>query len=221
MYSVQITTIISIVIQFIIGIISIHGLTIKLDEKDFILREIMIMETIVQFIEMSFYIYLLNVPLHNMTATRYFDWVITTPTMLLSIIMFFKYNEVEYIRFLEFIKTNYKNITYIFLCNLIMLLFGYMGETGMMYYLYANIIGFIFFIFTFYIIYKEYALPAKQLSLYYSITFVWLLYGVAAFLEPISKNNLINILDIFAKNILGLFIYYQIIQKNKNIYEKQ
>jgi len=29
-------------------------------------------------------------------------------------------------------------------------------------------------------------------------------------LEPVSKNNIYNILDMFSKNVMGLFLYYQV-----------
>ena len=44
----------SISVQLIIGILGLHGIFIKLQEKDSILTHIMIMETLVQFIELTF-----------------------------------------------------------------------------------------------------------------------------------------------------------------------
>lgn len=212
--SVTTSTTLSILVQLIIGIISIHGLTIKLHDDDIVLKEIMIMETVVQFVELSFYIYLLRIPIMDMAAIRYFDWIITTPTMLLTIIMYFEYKKQQKkVRFFDFIKENYQHIIIIFLCNWCMLGFGYLGETNQIDLMTSSIFGFIFFIINFYIIYVKYALPANEIYLYSFITIIWTMYGVAALLEPTMKNNIINVLDIFSKNILGLFIYYQISQR--------
>lgn len=212
--SVATSTILSIFVQLIIGVISIHGLTIKLPDDDIILKEILIMETVVQFIELCFYMYLLRIPLMNMAAIRYFDWMITTPTMLLTFIMYFEYKKQEKkIRFFDFIKQNLKTIIALFLCNWCMLWFGYLGETEQIDLITSSILGFIFLMINFYIIYVKYALPANEIYLYWFIAITWAIYGFAALLEPIMKNNTINILDIFSKNVLGLFIYYQILQR--------
>ena len=42
--------------------------------------------------------------------------------------------------------------------------------------------------------------------------FVWSLYGVAALLGDKLKNISYNILDIFAKNFYGLFLYFFILK---------
>lgn len=212
--SVRKSTIFSIIVQLLIGVISIYGLTIEVQENDMVLNEILTMETVVQFIELCFYIYLLYIPISNMAMVRYFDWVFTTPTMLLTIILYFEYNKKEKrISFIEFVKENYSNILLIFICNWCMLLLGYCGEIGIIPLMVSILGGFIFFIINFYVIYIKYALPTKEKWLFYFITIIWALYGIAALLNPVMKNNLLNILDIFSKNILGLFIFYQITQR--------
>jgi hypothetical protein len=61
------------------------------------LNEVLALETAVQGVELFFYIYFLKSmalkALPQMAKTRYFDWAITTPTMLLSTIIYFKYEE--------------------------------------------------------------------------------------------------------------------------------
>ena len=39
---------------------------------------------------------------------------------------------------------------------------------------------------------------------------VWAIYGIAAIMEPSTKNTMFNILDILAKNFMGLYLYYRI-----------
>ena len=85
---------ISLAVQLIIGLIGIHGILIPLNKKDGILTNIMILETIVQFIELTFYIWLtmqLSKLTYDVTYTRYFDWFLSTPIMLLTTIFFMEY----------------------------------------------------------------------------------------------------------------------------------
>ena len=48
----------SLLVQIITGIVSLHGLFITLPEKDRVLTDILGLETIVQFIELMFYIWI-------------------------------------------------------------------------------------------------------------------------------------------------------------------
>ena len=218
---VQFTTDISILVQFITGVLGLQGLFINLSEKHQILKEVLTLEMIVQSVEFFFYIYFLRVmattDLHKMAAIRYFDWIITTPTMLLTTIIFYKYEEhiekdsEKNLEFWEFVKTNKKNIITIFICNFLMLLFGYLGEIGVIDIASSLILGFIFFGMTFYTIYKNYAIHSKNaMKLFYFIFTIWGLYGIAALMSPYIKNNMFNILDIFAKNFFGLYLFYRI-----------
>ena len=81
---VLLTVYFSIFMQFATSIVQIDGIFIKLPEEDAILTDILKMETIVQVIEASFYVWLVfnfkNI--QKMASKRYYDWVITTPLML-------------------------------------------------------------------------------------------------------------------------------------------
>jgi hypothetical protein len=95
MVNVEFTTELSIIIQVITGIIGLQGIFLELSERHIILRHVLTLEMIVQFVELFFYIYFLRAmagsALPRMAAFRYFDWVITTPTMLLTTIIFYIY----------------------------------------------------------------------------------------------------------------------------------
>jgi hypothetical protein len=120
-------------------------------------------------------------------------------------------NVEEKLEFWDFVKTHKENIIIIFVCNFFMLLFGYLGEIGAMDMSLSLLIGFIFFGMTFYTIYKNYAIYSKDaMKLFYFIFTVWGLYGIAALMSPHIKNNMFNILDIFAKNFFGVYLYYRI-----------
>lgn len=233
MTSVKTSTDLSILIQLVTGSISFRGMHLKLPPQHNILIDILTLETVVQFVELFFYIYFLR-PLssnsiNSMATMRYFDWFITTPTMLLTTIIYFKYeenmqknpNNPTIFTFSEFIKENKNNIIKIGICNFLMLLFGYLGETGRINMETSLTLGFIFFGISFHTIYYEYAIHSENgrgdgspltlrgKNMFNFIFFIWLLYGVAALFNPITKNHMFNTLDIFAKNFFGIYLYYK------------
>ena len=213
----------SLLIQLITGIIPLHTLFININEKHNILKDILILETVVQFIEMLFYIWIAFAVLNikKMASRRYIDWVITTPAMLLSTIMFMNYQEKkeknkldeEPMKTKQFLNDNKDDVVKIFLYNLVMLTFGYLGEQNILSKFISIPIGFIFFFKTFELIYNNYAIHSNLgVKLFYFMFIVWSLYGVAATFKPNEKNVSYNVLDIISKNFYGLFIYYQILQ---------
>ena len=211
------TTEFSLFIQLITGIFSAFGLSIKLDESDQILQQILGLELIVQIIEFGFYIFFVsNFNLETLAINRYSDWVISTPTMLFSMAAYFFYEEqkeknIVENNLLDFTLTHKWILLEIFFFNFFMLVFGYLGETGVIDRYTALVLGTACFARSFYVLYKEFAdksIIGKQL---FSILFViWGLYGVA-FLTPVLQKNIgYNILDIIAKNFFGLYLYYKI-----------
>ena len=221
MTNVNLSTNVNIIIQILTGLIGISGLVTNIPEKHKILQSILSIEMIVQFIELIFYLFVLksmtSKALPKMAQTRYFDWFITTPLMLLTTIIFFKYEEhlekniEQKIDFWDFLKTNRGNIIIIFMCNFLMLLFGYLGEIGAIDKRMSLTVGFLFFGITFYYIYINYAEKSKKATaLFYYILMIWGSYGIAALSAPELKNNAYNILDVFAKNFFGLYLYYRI-----------
>lgn len=213
----------SLWVQIITTLIALDGFRYALEPKDNILKEILFIETFIQLIEGFFYANIIRGThdLNIMTSRRYFDWVITTPIMLFSTILFFKYSELKEKNQLEpftteaFYSENKDNIYKIVIYNALMLLFGYLGETDMLDKRISIPIGFVFFFLTFRLIYEEYAKYSELGRLLFKILFiVWFLYGVAAMMPEREKNISYNILDIFSKNFYGLFIYYKIRQLN-------
>jgi bacteriorhodopsin len=211
------TTEFSLLVQLITGIFSTFGLTIKLDESDQILQQILGLELIVQIIEFGFYIFFVsNFNLETLAINRYSDWVISTPTMLFSMAAYFFYEEqkeknIVENNLLDFTLTHKWILLEIFFFNFFMLVFGYLGETGLIDRYSALVLGTACFARSFYVLYKEFAdksIIGKQL---FSILIViWGLYGVA-FLTPVVQKNIgYNILDIIAKNFFGLYLFYKI-----------
>jgi len=210
---------ISLFIQIITTLISLDGFQMKLSSNDEILKEILTIETIVQIIEGFFYVWIM-LALHDMkkmTPRRYIDWSITTPIMLLSTIIYFKYNEYKekqlnkYFTLGDFYTENKDNIHKIFIYNGLMLLCGFLGETGIIDKRIGIPLGFFFFYKSFNLIYYEYAIHSEMgQQLFNILLFLWSLYGVSAMLPVKEKNLCYNVLDIFAKNFYGLYIYYRI-----------
>lgn len=213
----------SLVMQLITSLIPLRGFFITLPEEHKILSDILALETVVQFIEMIFYIWIAYAVLNvgKMASRRYIDWVITTPTMLLSTIMFMKYQEKkergllksEPVKTREFLMEHKNSILAIFAYNLGMLAFGYLGELNILSKYISIPVGFGFFGKAFDNIYREYANKSVLGErLFFFLLFVWGLYGVAAMFPANLKNVSYNLLDIVAKNFYGLYIYYQVTQ---------
>jgi len=218
---VKTSTKLSVILQLVISVISTKGILLKVDEKYKILNQILVVETIVQYVELCFYIYFLKqfdtLGLSNMARIRYYDWFFTTPTMLLTTVIYFKYEEhVEKnkpgtLDFFTVLKEEQSNIKNIVISNFFMLLFGYLGETNRIDKKYAIPLGFIFFANTFNIIYKNYAVNSViGKKLFKLLLLIWGMYGVAAYMNDTYKNNMFNMLDIVSKNFFSLYIYYKL-----------
>lgn len=234
----KISVYISLVVQIITGIIGAHGTTFKVAPENMMLKDINLMEFIVQCVEFVFYIYisLAVLAVSGITPRRYLDWNITTPIMLISTIMFFTYKyelatqnnlletnkitkeeKVEHmknIRLWNIVKKESNTIGLIILFNFGMLFFGILGELNIIPIAISNITGFICFAVVFYYVY----LYAKKcgdtecMTLYFFFLLVWSLYGFAQLLPVVNKNISYNYLDVIAKNFYGLFIYYKLRQ---------
>lgn len=214
---------ISLAMQLVIGIVGIHGIFIALPEKDNILTDIMILETIVQFIEMMFYIWLvfyLSRLNFDVTYVRYFDWFLSTPIMLISTTFFMRYlaskplNQTMTIK--NIMKTNWVELLKIGVSNVFMLLFGFLAEINIITRTNGLIFGSLAFLYTFYVIYSEFVDNNNTNKiLFYTMFTIWSLYGVAYLFPYITKNTMYNYLDVVSKNFYGLFIYYFILQSSK------
>lgn len=219
MVLVKNTMIISFLAQIITLFLGVSAQFLKLAKKHTILKHALALENIVQFVEGAFYLwfilfYLKNVDKTDIAKYRYYDWFITTPTMILSTIAYFHYNNTkdtdkEGFTLLEFIKTNKENIIEIFSYNFGMLIFGYLQEIGLINILLSTGFGFLFFGLMFYKIYEYYAKKSySNLLIFFTMLSIWSIYGLAALFKFNIKNAFYNILDIFSKNFYGLFLTY-------------
>jgi bacteriorhodopsin len=206
----------SLGIQALTGLIESKAMFFQVNEEEKIVQDILLMELIVQGIEFIFYFYLVYMIItghvdKNITSHRYLDWSITTPVMLVSFIIFFKYlrNPDRKIRFIESINEEKSNIIKIVLSNALMLLFGFLAERSIISTPLGVALGFIPFAYTFKLLYSDYAKYTNLSSTLFYISFIiWGLYGVAAVLPFVQKNIFYNVLDLFSKNAYGIFIYF-------------
>jgi bacteriorhodopsin len=154
----------------------------------------------------------------NITKFRYYDWIITTPTMLFTYSMYLliirKIEEKQKHTLLESVYNEKYTLIIIILLNWLMLYFGYIGELGKMSVNLSTFLGFIPFTMMFYIIYEKYAkYTSLGINTFIYFVSVWSLYGVAALMSYEVKNIMYNILDLFAKNFFALFLAYVLIYK--------
>jgi len=216
------TLVLSVIVQIVTGIIEIYSLftTIKIP----LLKQLLVLEVSVQAIEGFFYIWLfINFnEVTNVTPKRYIDWAITTPTMLIELILYLIYlqskdngSDVTKLNFFNLLLENSSNISYVIFLNWLMLIFGYLGEINIIDTLTGVLLGFVPFLIYYFIIYVNYASKSKTgWKIFWYFFSFWSLYGAVAVLPYYIKNALYNILDLFAKNFFGLFLSYIILTKN-------
>jgi hypothetical protein len=222
-YLFYVTLIISIIVQVITGIIEFTAFFVKVPSVYSIIKQLLLIELVVQVIEGSFYVWLAYnfTKVLNVTPKRYIDWVITTPTMLITLIMYLIYlnkkaeNKTDELEFFTLFKENSNVIIPVLILNWLMLLFGYLGEIREIPVLLGVFLGFIPFFIYYYLIYVNYVTPnTSGYLLFWYFFFFWSLYGFVAVLPYYLKNAFYNILDLFAKNFFGLFLSYIIFSGN-------
>jgi bacteriorhodopsin len=138
----------------------------------------------------------------DITKTRYIDWTITTPLMLLTLCIVLGHHIGK--------KVNFFTLLIIVLLNYIMLYIGYLGEVKILGSLFASFLGFIPFTAMFYLVFKNYVQPKYNFAnyvLYGVYLCVWSLYGIVYLFKEDYKNIFMNILDCIAKCLIGLGLW--------------
>lgn len=203
-----------------IGLV-LNGLALSKDllPKDLILSTVLWIETIVQVIQLSFYTWF-SYNFHTVvesTFLRYYDWVVTTPLMLFSTMIYYDYQNKpdETVTLESFLREHWWDVLVVFAFNMIMLVFGYFYERGILDLLWSQVIGFAGFAGSFYVIWDRFASKSPDnLWLYLFMVIVWGLYGVAAMFPTIPKNISYNLLDVVSKNFYGVFLSLLIVGKS-------
>lgn len=158
--------------------------------------------------------------LHEITYYRYVDWMITTPMLLLVLVLFLTFHTNAPLHFSYFII--------ILILNYIMLWCGYNAEkqkqrdigihrdtkiykdktpwSTLGFVAFAAMIAMIFYLY----LGEEKDMTSSHMIMFYIFTTVWAMYGVAAEMDQLNKNMMYNVLDMIAKVFfgLGLWCYY-------------
>jgi len=214
----------SIVVQLVTGVIELLAFFVKTPPGMRLIKQLLGLEVAVQAVEGSFYAWLYyNIDrVKNITPKRYADWAITTPTMLITLIAYIIYintstSSSESLSLLQILRENAVPITQILGLNWLMLLFGYLGEVGVIPLVAGVALGFVPFVAYFYIMYERFIHNANDaihnnngigLKIYAYFLVFWSLYGIVAVLPYTLKNTIYNVLDLFSKNFFGLFLSY-------------
>lgn len=139
----------------------------------------------------------------KLTTTRYIDWSMTTPLMLIVLCLVLS-NNIEK-------KVSLMVITGVIILNYIMLLLGYLAEVNYMDRLYSLIFGFIAFFGLFYLIFINYIAPKYMKAnyiLFYFFLIVWAFYGIVFMFNEEYKNLAMNILDCISKCLVGIGFWF-------------
>lgn len=172
------------------------------------IRDILNLETCISIVAAFFYgvfmkkINMKDINYKQINDNRYVDWSITTPIMLLVLILAFGNNINK--------KITLSSYLIILLFNYLMLGFGYLGENKVLNKLHGNILGFVFFVLLYGYIYVTYIQGYNNFDnniLFLAFVVLWALYGVAYWLEEKEKNVSYNILDLFSKCFVGIFFW--------------
>ena len=171
----------------------------------------------------------------NITPYRYLDWIITTPTMLITLLAYLSDKDKSNLK--EYLSKNKLFISKIIILNMSMMLFGLAGELNYINYNSSIMIGFIPFIYYFKLIYDKYLsnntdtetetdietetktkTDTEKVKLYWFFFTIWTLYGIVAFLPYEQKNIAYNILDLFSKNLFSVFLVIIILNLKKIVF---
>ena len=198
-----------------------------------VLKYILAIETTVNIIASVAYNNLLgfvNPPNYSgLTHFRYLDWLATTPLLLISFTLYLQYlknknknknkntsSDVTSDSSDENkpaqVELQYDRLGIIILLNFVMLVFGFLGETGRINHTLGCILGFIPFIALFWYIWQWYGDVLKNKWIFTIFIIVWSLYGIVYFLPNTTKNMSYNILDVIAKVGFGLLIWAEVVR---------
>jgi len=139
-----------------------------------------------------------NVDLHEITKLRYIDWAITTPLIILVMILFYTSGSApEWSTYLLLVILNYG-----------MLISGYLGETKQITKEQGFAIGFIFLALMLIALLILCIPRNSNHAAIYFFGLIWSGYGVAYLMNEEQKNLSYNILDVISKALFGIVLYF-------------
>jgi len=201
----------SLALQLLTGIVTLVGFAVPVSAHASRVDDIYLIlgiETASQVIEFLYYLVALFWFKGAIsTWTRYIDWFVSTPAMLLSTAMFFVHRaDGDVVQVLDPVASPFMYVALAF--NALMLSFGLASELSAVPRFAGLLLGAAAFTASFSFL-ARYVNDDDVLSeaLFYCIFGVWYLYGVAAALPYEPKNVMYNLLDVVAKNFYGVFLF--------------
>jgi bacteriorhodopsin len=139
--------------------------------------------------------------LKTFTHLRYLDWMITTPLLILGLLLF--YNQ-------KLASIPWETYAAIVGLDWSMLLAGFLGEQGTIPRMTGFLAGFVALFAVFFLIYTKCLPKGSNPTAFFIFAFIWSMYGVAYMQDEVTKNLIYNILDVNSKAIfgVGLWMYF-------------
>lgn len=200
----------------------------EFSEKEKHLKSALITETAVNIIAGITYTYMIKyinektiVP-GEITSIRYLDWLLTTPFLILSFMFYSNYIDNKHNDSEKVIKVNYRPLAWIIPLNIIMLIFGFLGEEKQISNSFSLIGGFVAFAGLFYSIWDAYVKDKNEemSNIFYPFLVVWLLYGIAFLLKGDVKEISYNFLDLISKTGFGIFLWANNVDRDNSTCNK-
>jgi bacteriorhodopsin len=181
-----------------------------------IIRHVLNLETCISIVAGYFYsIFVAQIDKYNfekkeidwseISRTRYIDWTITTPMMLLVLCIVLGSESGVAVRV--------PTMLWIVALNYGMLYFGYLGEIHTLERWTAMISGSVLFLLLFAVVFIQFVMPKytiTNVALFATYFVIWSMYGIVYMFTESYKNIAMNVLDLTAKCLvgLGLWAYY-------------
>ena len=191
--------------QLAVGGVTVWGLFVRVPESvgdD--LAPIFALELVSQAVEFMWYAVIVCRRRTITTWTRYIDWVVSTPIMLVSTTLFLLHRSLDASADDLFASGRlYMMLSF----NWLMLSFGFAVELDALPKYTGIGLGTLAFAASFALVgtFVETS-DVHSLALYVTMTVVWAMYGVAAVLPYTAKNVGYNLLDLVSKNVYGVYL---------------
>lgn len=139
-----------------------------------------------------------NFDLRDIMPLRYLDWVVTTPLIILGIVLFYTGTgrAVDWRLFAGLVGLDWA-----------MLAAGYAGELGYTERWIGLALGFVAFGGLLWLLWTTVAGFGRPMGVFWIFAVIWSMYGVAYMLEEETKNITYNILDVISKALFGVALW--------------
>jgi hypothetical protein len=214
------SAIISLIVQVAVWFLGVFALIrVTPGGAEQVLADVLKLEMLVQTIELIFYMWLVwnilkqSIPA-QITQLRYLDWSFSTPLMLVSTAVYFRYRDGKAGGgFWDVVSTDRDALRRIILSNWMMLIIGYLGESGALDIRLAVGAGTVPFLYAFWELHHFVSHNDPLSQKIFGVMFgIWSLYGIAALADYRTKNVAYNGLDVIAKNFYGLFLSIELLR---------